>query len=387
MNILTIPLRNIRRKPSKTFLLLLVFSLGVMSIVALYQVSKVVGYSLEKKLTAFGANIIVSPATEKLSVSYGGLQMGDMFFEIKDLPEKETVDAIRSITLRDRLSVVAPKLVTMTRIGGIATVLVGVHWRQEQQLKSYWATDGRFPDRPDQILLGSRASANLGLSTGDKVAILGRDFTVSGTLFETGTDDDSVVLMDLSRLQSLLDKPGATSFIEVAALCSGCPIDEIVGQLRGQLPNTEVKALQNVVNQRMASVHFVQKLALSISLVILITASAMVGLSMLSAVNERKKDIGILRSLGYGKGHVFFIICLEAGLIGVFSGVLGYLTGYLASFKVLQFLTLADGARPFFSITHLLLAGAVFGLITVFASLYPSYKGAGIEPSAALVAL
>lgn len=387
MNILTIPLRNIRRKPSKNLLLLLVFSLGVMSIVALYQVSEVVGDNLEKKLTAFGANIVISPATEKLNVSYGGFQLGEMFFEIQDLPEDETVTAIRGIELRDRISAVAPKLVTMAKIKDTPVALVGVRWQEEQGIKSYWATDGSFPDQPDQILVGSRASHDLGLSTGDRVILLDQQFTVSGTLFETGTDDDTVVLMELTRLQSLINKPGATSFIEVAALCSGCPIGDIVSQLREQLPNTEVKALQNIVNQRMASVHFVQKLALSISLVILVTASAMVGLSMLSAVNERKKDIGILRSLGYGKGNIFFIICLEAGLVGVLSGTVGYLTGYLASFKVLEFLSLADGATPQFSFVHLLLAGAVFGLVTVLAALYPSWKGAGIEPSAALVAI
>ncbi len=387
MNILTIPIRNIRRKPSKTMLLLLVFSLGVMSIVVLYQVSEVVGYSLEKKLTTFGANIVISPSTEKLSVSYGGFQMGEMFFEIQDLLEVATVQAIHAIKLQDRISAVAPKLVTMAKINNTAVALVGVRWQEELALKSYWATAGSFPSQSDQILLGDKAAAELGLSIGDKVSILGKDFFVSGTLFETGTDDDTVVLMGLSELQSLINKPGATSFIEVAALCSGCPIGDIVSQIRQQLPNTEVKALQNIVNQRMASVRFVQKLALSISLVILVTASAMVGLSMLSAVNERKKDIGILRSLGYGRGNIFFIICLEAGLIGVLSGTVGYLTGYMASFKVLEFLSLADGATPHFSFVHLLLAGLFFGLLTVLAALYPSWKGAGIEPSAALVAL
>jgi len=387
MNILTIPLRNLRRKPSKNLLLLLVFSLGVMSIVALYQVSEVVGVSLEKKLMSFGANIVISPATEKLNVSYGGFQMGEMFFEIQDLPEEQTVTAIRSIAMSDRLSAVAPKLVTMAKINGSPVAVVGVRWPEELGIKSYWATDGSFPDQPNQVLIGSRAAANLELATGGKVAILGQDFSISGILVETGTDDDTVVLMDLSRLQSLVNKPGATSFVEIAALCAGCPISDIVSQLQDKLPNAEVKALQNIVDQRMASVHFVQKLALSISLVILVTASAMVGLSMLSAVNERKKDIGILRSLGYGKGNIFFIICLEAGLVGVLSGTVGYLAGYLASFKVLEFLLLADGASPSFSFAHLLYAGTVFGVVTILASLYPSWKGAGIEPSTALVAL
>lgn len=387
MNILTIPLRNIRRKPSKTLLLLLVFSLGVMSIVALYEVSQVVGEGLEKKLTAFGANIVISPATEKLSVSYGGFHMGDMLFDVHDLPEEATVQAIHSISLNDRISAVAPKLVTMAKVKDTAVALVGVRWKEERGIKSYWATAGEFPQKPDQVLVGSQAAVKLALKAGESISLMGRDFTVSGTLYETGGDDDTVILMNLGTLQELQGTPGATSFIEVAALCSGCPIEDIVAQLQAKLPGVEVKALQHVINQRMASVHFVQKLALSISVVILVTAAAMVGLSMLSAVNERRKDIGILRSLGYGKPQIFVIFCLEAGLIGAIAGVVGYLSGFGASFKVLEFLAMAEGASPSFSAAHLLYAGCAFALVTIVAAVYPAWKGAGVDPSTALVAL
>jgi len=387
MNILTIPLRNIRRRPSKTLLLLLVFSLGVMSIVALYQVSLVVGHSLEKKLTAFGANMIISPATEKLSVSYGGFHMGDMLVDVENLPEEETVAAIRSIELKDRISAVAPKLVTMTKVNNTAAALVGVRWWDERGIKSYWAPNGEFPSAPDQILVGSQAAAKLGLALDDRVNIFGQDFSVSGILYETGGDDDAVIFMNIDTLQALVGRADATSFIEVAALCNGCPIEDIVAQISEILPNAEVKALQNVVNQRMASVRFVQKLALSISLVILVTATSMVGLSMLSAVNERKKDIGILRSLGYGKSQIFIIFCIEAGFIGALSGLVGYLGGFSASFKALEFLSIAESVSPIFSVPHLLLACAAFCFITVIASVYPAWKGAGVEPSTALVAL
>jgi len=387
MNIVTIPMRNIRRKPSKTLLLLLVFSLGVMSIVALYEVSQVVGHSLEKKLTAFGANIIISPMSEKLSVSYGGLHMGDMLFDIHNLPEEETVEAIRSINLNDRLSAVAPNLVTMTRVNDTAVALVGVRWQDERGIKSYWAAKGTFPEQLDEVLVGSKAAAKLQLKTGDRIPLLGRDFTVSGTLYETGSDDDTVIFMNLSSLQELQGKPKATSFIEVAALCSGCPIEEIVAQLQEKLPGVEVKALQHVINQRMASIHFVQKLAFSISVVILVTAAAMMGLSMMSAVSERKKEIGILRSLGYGKSQVFLIFCFEAGLIGMLAGVVGYLGGFGASFPVLEFLHMAEGGTPIFSSPHLLMSSGLFSLVTVLAAVYPAWKGAGVEPSAALVAL
>ena len=387
MNLFTIPLKNMRRKPTKTFLLLLVFSLGVMSIVALYQVSLVVGVSLEQKLTAFGANIVVKPSTEKLSVSYGGFHMGDMLLDIKDLQEAETTAAIKSIELNDRISVVAPKLVSMLKLDELAIAVVGVKWADELGIKSYWATDGAFPQQPNEILLGSLAADKLGVRAGDTLSLYDRVFKVSGTLLKTGSDDDSVILMDLGRLQEMLGQPGAVSFVEVAALCAGCPIEDIVAQIQTNLPKTSVIALQHIVDQRMSSVKFVQKLALSISLVILVTASAMVGISMLSSVNERKKDIGILRSLGYGKSRVFMIFCLEAGLIGALAGAIGYLVGFGASLKTLEFLTLVDGARPVFSIAQLVICASLFPVITILSALYPAWRGASVEPSQALVSL
>jgi putative ABC transport system permease protein len=388
MNLFTIPLKNMRRKPTKTGLLLLVFSVGVMSVVALYQVSLVVGLSLEQKLTAFGANIVVKPSTEKLSVSYGGFHMGDMLLDAKDLQEAETTAAIRSIALSDRISIVAPKLVTMVKTNEAAVALVGVRWDEELAIKSYWAAaDGTFPQQPGEILLGSLAARKLGVAAGDTLDLFAREYKVSGTLLETGSDDDSVILMGLGELQEMLGQPGAISFVEVAALCAGCPIEDIVAQVQNNLPKTSVIALQNVVNQRMSSVRFVQKLALMISLVILVTASAMVGLSMLSSVNERTKDIGILRSLGYGKSRVFMIFCLEAAFIGALAGGLGYLAGYGASLKTLDLLTMTDGVVPVFSIVHLAICAAVFPLITILSTLYPAWRGASVEPSRALVSL
>lgn len=387
MNILTIPLRNTWRKPSRTILLLMVFTLGVMAIVALYQVSLVIGAGMEKKLSTYGANILVLPSNETLRVSYGGFHLGDMLYDMQPLSEMASVEAVRSIELRDRISTVAPKLVTTTRIDGTAVAVVGVRWEDELPIKSYWATDGGFPAADDEVVVGSTAAANLGIATGDTIDLMGQPFRVSAVLYPTGGDDDNVILADLGAVQAITNRPDEVSFLEVAALCAGCPIDDIVAQMRGNLPNTEIKALSNVVNQRMASIHFVQRLVLSISLVILVTAATMVGLSMLSAVNERKKDIGLLRSLGYSKGRVFFIFCLEAAIIGILSGMLGYFSGFAASFKALSLLAMAEGAAPVFDPNHLLLTCAVISLVTVAAASYPAWKGASVEPSQALLAL
>lgn len=446
MNLLTIALRNARKKWVRTLLLLLVFTLGVVSIVALSFVSKVVGEGLEKKLVSYGANILVSPKSEKLTVSYGGFALGDMLFDVAYLDEKDTVARIDAIELRKNISVIAPKLVVMDKLKDTAVAIVGVRFEQERLLKGYWlaeqgvlpgedaaqaaaklalraqaegehqtmapamapaaspatppanataapadhAAAAHQPSGPHEsaVLAGSAAAAKLGLKLGDKLPLGRGHLVVTGILAATGSEDDNVLLADLGFVQKATGRPGKANFVEVAALCSGCPIEDIVAQLGAALPGVEIKALRNVVEQRMYSVHFVKKLILSVSLVILLTGCSMVGISMLSAVNERKKEIGILRSLGFSRRAVFSIFCAEAASIGLVAGLVGYLAGYAVSFRILEVLELSEGISSIpFEPLMLAATGLILALLTSLASLFPAWKAAAIEPSEALVTL
>ena len=461
MNILTIALRNARKKWVRTLLLLLVFTLGVVSIVSLNFVSRVVGEGLEKKLVSFGANILVTPKTEKLTVSYGGFALGDMLFDVTYLDEADTLERIDRIELRKNISVIAPKLVVMDRVQGMAVAIVGVRFAQEKQLKGYWdVVQGAIPgDEPvarkmadathdaavaghakeetagntpastpaaaptsspnttpapipaaasptglaqapmaplgqpldtysgNGVLAGSSAAAKLDLKLGDSVPLGKAHMVVTGILAPTGSEDDNVLLADLTFVQQAVGHPGKANFVEVAALCSGCPIDDIVTQIGAALVNVEIRTLRNIVEQRMYSVRFVKKLILSVSLVILLTGCSMVGISMLSAVNERKKEIGILRSLGFSRRSVFAIFCSEAASIGLLAGLMGYLAGYAVSFRILAVLDMAEGATLSFEPLHLAATALVLALLTSLASLVPAWKAAAIEPSEALVTL
>lgn len=390
MNILTIPLRNCRRRWLRTLLLLVVFTAGVASIVSLTYVSKVVGHSLEKKLTAFGANILIQPKTESLTVSYGGFALGNLLYDIEYLPQADTVARIESIEFRRNVSVIAPKLVIMARMGeesGAGVGFVGVDWEQEKAIKSYWSVAGRYPAQPDEVLAGAKAADKYNLGPGTKIETAGAVFTVAGVLDPTGGEDDNVILADLTRLQATTDKQDQVNFIEVAALCSGCPIEDIVKQIEAKLPTVEVKALKSVIEQRMFSIEFTQNLMLAVSLVILLTACSMIGLSMLSAVNERKKEIGVLRSLGYSKANIFSIFCSEALFLGLAAGALGYPAGYALSLRILDALNMLGDHHAAFAPGEFGLACLAFALVSVLSAALPSWKASRVEPSEALIAL
>jgi putative ABC transport system permease protein len=243
------------------------------------------------------------------------------------------------------------------------------------------------PAGADALLAGSAAAEKLGLKLGSVVPLDRHKFVVTGILAPTGSEDDNVLLADMDALQRASGHPGKVNFVEVAALCSGCPIDDIVNQISAALPGVEIKTLRGIVEQRMVSVHFVKKLILSVSLVILLTGCSMVGISMLSAVNERKKEIGILRSLGFSRRAVFSIFCAEAAAVGLLAGFVGYLAGYFVSFRILAVLEIEGAGSLPFEPLHLAATALVLAILTSLASLFPAWKAAGIEPSEALVTL
>lgn len=386
MNIITIPIKHISRKPFRSLLLTLVFSIGILSVVALNYVSKTVGENFEKKLINFGANILVYPKTDSLSLSYGGFNLGNLFYEVKYLKEDEVVNKIKNIEFKKNISVIAPKLIVPIKVDRKNAGVVGVIWEEELSIKSYWNLE-KIPDKENQAIVGYKAAETLGVKKGSKVSLNNGNLEIIDILNETGAEDDNLIFANLRYLQNLTGKRNLVNFVEVAALCSGCPIDEIVYDISQNLPDTDVKALQQVIKQRMFTVKFLEKLALTVSMIILLTACFMIGLFMLASVNERKKEIGILRAIGYSKLNVFFIFSLEALFIGIFSGIVGYLGGYLISFKVLKILNIVEEISLTFSPVQLAFTILSVSVVSTLSAIVPSWKAARIEPSEALVIL
>ena len=202
-----------------------------------------------------------------------------------------------------------------------------------------------------------------------------------------GTDEDKLVFMDITALQELKNKPGEVTFVEVSALCAGCPIEDIVAQIKQALPDVDVTAMQSVVKQRMFTVNFVKNLVLVISAVILVIACFMLAVFMMASVAERRSEIGILRSMGYSRFKIFCLFSFESLVIGAASGLAGFGAGYFTAVKILEKMELTDGAAIHFEPAHLVLSVAVVCLVSVAASVIPALKAARTEPASAIIRL
>ena len=152
----------------------------------------------------------------------------------------------------------------------------------------------------------------------------GRTFTVTAILQETGSQDDGLLFVPLAAAQAITDKQDRITLIEVAALCSGCPITEMVDQIAGVLPDAKVSAIKQVVEGRLQTIGQLKRFSLGMGGVIALISLSLVFVTMMGSVNERKVEIGIFRAIGYRTGHVMGIILLEAGLVGLVAGLIGY---------------------------------------------------------------
>ena len=172
------------------------------------------------------------------------------------------------------------------------------------------------------------------------------------------------------------------NFVEVSAHCYACPIEEIAAQISANT-DAQVKTLQGVVQQRIYTIGFVETIVWGIIAIILTATILMMGLFMLSSVNERKKEIGIMRAVGYSKLSIFAAICTEAVILLVFSGTIGYIAGYFAGLKVLGAMEI-DATLGSIPVADFLITLAAAVAMAIIASALPAIKAARMNPAEAL---
>ncbi|MDZ4183646.1 MAG: FtsX-like permease family protein [Desulfuromonadales bacterium] len=385
MNLRTIAFNNLRRRKGRMAFLLAGLLIGVATVVTLFSLTTSLTLDAEHKLDRYGANIVITPKRDDLSLSYGGITLAGVNVTQNELRMAD-LQRIGEIKNFNNIAGIAPKVLGAVEINGVRVLLMGVSPEVEFALKRWWNVDGRPLVEDNELVVGSSAAQRLGLTVGEQVTIDGSDFVITGILQPTGSQDDELVIGTLAVAQRLFAKEGLVSLVEVAALCAGCPIEEMVEQIAAVLPQAEVNAIQQVVKTRMHALAQFQTFALGISAVVLFIGALVVLVTMMGSVNERTREIGIFRALGFRRGHVVALIEIEAVTVSCFAGLFGYLLGMGATRLILPFL--ADAHLEI--IWDLRLAGGALLLAVVIgalASLYPALHASRMEPTTALRAL
>ncbi|WP_340820659.1 FtsX-like permease family protein [Methanolobus sp. WCC4] len=358
------------------------------AIVAVITTFSVAEESFHEATNKFGANVVVRPAIESIPLVDGYSTMGSLYAGNNYIEES---DIHKIYTIRDNasLSVVAPRLYGIAELEGSSVVVMGIDPQQERNLKPWWMVRGHWlPDEDTEepeALLGSDIALPLGLTEGSMITLsrdnISIDVRVAGVIESTGDNEDGYVILPLATSQYLLSQEGKVSSLEVRALCNACPVEEMSRQIEGVLPGIEARAMSQIVQNEMAIVDHTKSSAMAVSIITLLVSTLTVASTMLASINEKMKEIGIMRAIGASDIQILSMLFFEGALIGAVGGFIGFFVGTLASFITAPMLV-SQTPSPMWNI--LLPVVGICILTGMLASLVPAKRALGIDPAEVL---
>jgi putative ABC transport system permease protein len=362
--------------------------IGTMTIIGIFTIAQAGEARMMDQLEKYGPNLTVIPAISSVDMQLGGLSLGTLSVGENYIAE-ETVSQIREIAdgeIREALGLddegdiatIAPKLYINTEVNGTSVMVIGVEPREEINIKTWWRVgEGEYFDHTDQALVGAFAAELLGLSIGDQVALNGADVTVAGILEETGSDEDYQIFVPLETLQKAFDKKGLISSMDIRALCNACPVVVIADKVNNSIPGVRAIAVQQVATAEAEMMGRINRFMLALAGITLAVGLFGVGNTMMRSVNERIKDIGIMRAVGASHNQIMKVFIYQAIIIGIVGGVFGYLAGTLLAYALGPVLFGVSTISPVPQYFPLAL-GIAIG-VAVIATVYPAFRAARIK--------
>ena len=362
---------SFRRQKRRKVLAGAAITLGVTVATAMIAVATDIGDKINRELRTIGANLVVTPQEDSLDLEIGGVNLkpptDGAFLNEADLPN------IKGTFWHNNITGFAPMLpvtATVERDRNRQDVtLLGTYFAKQvvygtehfttgvRDTHQWWRVTGAWPDDGSQdVLIGQRLAAKLGLNGGDALTVSGRQLHVSGILSTGGAEDDEVVA-PLALAQGILGKPGAVRRIYVSALTkpedafarrdpkslSGAIYDRwyctpypqaIALQLTEAIPHSHAEQIRQVSQNEGAVLTRIEGLIFLITLAALFASALAVSAAMATAIFERRAEVGLMKALGAGKLAVASVFFAEAALLALVGGTLGFALGTVLAHQI-----------------------------------------------------
>jgi ABC-type antimicrobial peptide transport system permease subunit len=230
------------------------------------------------------------------------------------------------------------------------------------------------------IILGSAAAEALDKKVGETLRIQDRPYRIVG-IFETGDAfEDGGAVMDLPAAQSLMGKTHKVSLYYIRL--KDPSLRSRVEQRAARLwRNLSISGTKEFADKQMMGDMLQTYIWVIAALAILIGGVGMMN-AQLTSVMERTREIGVLRSIGWPRGRILFMILGESVLVCILGGVLGSILGFVT-------LRIFSNALSSFGADRISGDVLVQAFITVLVlgllgGLYPAWRASRLTPVEAL---
>lgn len=303
--IFTLVWENVRFKPVRTLLSVLLIAVPVMLILTLEGLSQGFFEDSARRAKGVGADILFRPTGTSFGGSLGGAP----------IPEK-MVDKLAM-----QPHVVATTGVAMQLIGGGFDSVTGIDPVSFTRLSGPFVfLKGHGLEKPTDMLFDEDYANQRHVHVGQTVKVLNQNWTVVG-IVESGKLAHLFVL--LPQLQDLMSAPGKVSQIYIK-LDNPANTKLVMAQLRATFKDYPVYSMPEILSYyNVSNIPLLQGFIDAVLGMGVLFGFFVVALSMYMAVLQRTREIGILKSMGASKAFVMGIILSEAFALGLGGTIVG----------------------------------------------------------------
>jgi len=362
---LELVLANLRVRPFRTLISIIGVALGVVLVILFTGLARGMSNDMAKRASNWKAEIVFTrPGAMELTSSNASVSTAyaERLMQIEGV--KSTVPVIRYVTPNSN------------QRWGIQQI-DGVEWQPFAEMNEMQIISGRAATAVDEVILDERYVKDQNVKLGDKVEIFGKQYTSVGIF---APPSGGRIKMSLTAMQTALEAPNKCTYILVK-IKDGANVEEVAARINQTLPGNKINLTRDLIIDAQDRIP-----ALNTFLRVLVGLGAFVStifvlLSMYTTITERRKEIGILKSLGASKSFIIRVIEGEAFMIGILGVLLGFVVSFVASYAIAESFDLQFE----FSRNWILTAIAIAVGGSLFGALYPAWKASTIDPVEVMV--
>ncbi len=358
-------LGNILYRPVRSAISVLAVAIEVIMILCIVAIMVGQVQGAATQTSGVGADIIVRPPNASFISAVGGAPVPAKVAGVfAKLPHVEA----------------ASPVIVYLNVSAAVQTLYGIDYPSYNALRPFTFISGGPPSGPNDLLVDDLYARSNKVHVGETVQLLNHPFQVSG-IVEHGKGGR--VFVPIHTLGAML----------------GTPDNASIFYIRSDNPKNEGAILQEIHNTPGLGTYQVQTLAdwmstmtpehlpgFNIALRVVISIAVIVGFlvifqSMYTAVMERTREIGILKSLGASKVYVVNLVLREAVMVSI----AGIIVGILATEAIRLGMSVKFPTLPFLITNHWRMYGTAIALVgSILGALYPAWKAASKDPIDAL---
>jgi putative ABC transport system permease protein len=386
-NLTSMAIRNLRRRPLRTGILVAALSLMVAALVFALSFVMRVNASIQLTSDRLGADLLVVPtgargAAEDILVE----NRATSFYMDKSIVEK-----IKKVPGIDKISY-QTYLVTLTGLCCSVPSSMVVAFNQETDfIVTPWLKDrlGRKLKKGEAIV-GSESAFNINLGLVEMEAkLFGNVFSMVGVLDKTGSGLDTAVFISDDNMEDILKnsvtdiKPDQISVI-FAKIKKDADLYKVMSEIENTIIEVDVVMRKDIGKSLLSSLGDIRKIFYITMILATLLSIFLVWAIFTAIANERTREIGIMRAIGAKEAHVVKLFLFEVLVLGVIGSIVGIAAGtslsliMAKSFSILKNLPVDLSTL---SRAVIAAAGLLFGTgICVLGALSPLQRLKKLEP-------